>query len=64
MSWQEVFTCDSCGKQKGEVNHRFMVNDFESFMVLPFNDRLAKYYKSACGRECLNKMLNAWLEGK
>lgn len=65
---KEIYTCDGCGKQKGEVNHWYVLMRGTKYAQLlgigPFDlvleDASVESQKSAqhlCGQECLLKMV-------
>lgn len=66
MAKSEVYICDGCGKQKGEVNHWWMINAGSlrfGLSLLQFEEEMAKLpnYKHYCGRECALKAVSAWM---
>ena len=67
MAITTVITCDECGKQKGEVNHWFSGYK-EGNCYFGITKRIVDDDESTrthlCGRECLMKAINKWLEEK
>lgn len=56
------YYCDGCGKEKGEVNHWFIVRaDQEGFTVSPFmpSGHSGCIY---CGQSCVIKAFSEYLE--
>ena|SRR5580698_1609091 len=74
MTWDVSFTCDICGKKKGEANHWWMVMLGETphyeegqpglrFILLPWNaadSRNASMYH-LCGQGCAMKAMERYM---
>lgn len=61
MAVLTTFTCDCCGKLKGETNHWFIfrfelnVAGGNQIIILPFDPSIPElpFDKHLCGRECV-----------
>lgn len=62
MAKTEIFTCDVCGRQKGEVNHWYMLSIMGGEFILSAWDADKKHaHKHLCGQECVIKAVNEYL---
>lgn len=67
MAKTETITCDVCGKQKGAVNHWYLIKKHEVmpvFEVMPWHDSIAENinFGHLCGQECTVKLLSEWMQ--
>lgn len=67
MAKVESYKCDVCGKQKGDVNHWFVVVSATSFLAIrpwPKEPNDAMTFDGTahlCGAECVQKMVSQFL---
>jgi len=77
MVWDVAYTCDICGKKKGEANHWWMlmlgdVPCFEEgqpnqrFTVLPWNSNESRNteMRHLCGQGCAMKALERFMTNR
>ena len=61
MSQQVTFTCDICGKRKGEANHWFKAAKFDDrypgFKIIPWGTGDIENEMHLCGMECAVKAM-------
>lgn len=63
----EVYKCDLCKATKGEVNHWFVATSFgskaELVQVETWSETAADARGTShlCGRECVQKFMDAWM---
>lgn len=63
MAITQTITCDVCGKQKQQVNHWWLIAEFEdSIHVSKWRDDDAEGEKHVCGQECAIKSVSEWLQ--
>ena len=72
MAHLNTYTCDCCGKLKGETNHWFIFRlDLTSapgaqnrIVITPFDDHIIEPDNAnhLCGRECVQKIVEQNLE--
>lgn len=74
MTWTESFTCNICGKNKGEVDHWWIAwvenvqpSDVEpekpKFQLLPWSELMARHpdVLHLCGAGCALKETERWM---
>jgi hypothetical protein len=74
MTWTETFTCNVCGKRKGDVDHWWIAwvdemrpSDAEDslprFQVLPWSELMARSPEAIhlCGAGCALKETERWM---
>ena len=74
MVWDVSYTCDICGKKKGEANHWWMLATGEvgcwdegqpnqRFTILPWNDAESRNQemRHLCGQGCATKALERFM---
>ena len=64
---REVFTCDICGKERGQVNHWFLAYGSGGYQVFYRWDEVPPKttgVKHLCGAECAHSLLSRFLEAK
>jgi hypothetical protein len=68
MAAQITINCDVCGKQKGEVNHWFVIDvdsegcHIQEFGVTDLNpENRNRTMKDVCGAECAIKVVQRFL---
>ena len=67
MSVQQTYSCDVCGKVRGEMNHWWLVSGFgpEDITLLgiqPWDSAEAALAEAhLCGEKCLHDYLSQWL---
>jgi hypothetical protein len=59
-----TYTCDRCGRQKGETNHWFCfhLNSYGGIVLSVFKET-SVVYQYACSEQCLMKAVSEWLSG-
>jgi hypothetical protein len=62
MSKQNVYICDgeNCNKQKGAINHWYLVRVEISILIVAWNEEQANEldFKHICGMDCLTKLIS------
>jgi hypothetical protein len=67
MGWDVSFTCDICGKKKGEANHWWMLSHADQvpqrFSVMPWNaeDSRNPEMRHLCGKGCAMQALERFM---
>jgi hypothetical protein len=77
MSCQSVFTCTTCGSQRGESNHWHLANVFLAseldgpdasgniIAIQAWDSEIAvKSEAHLCGESCVHAFLSKWLESQ
>lgn len=71
MKDDKPYTCDYCGRHKGEINHWWLRPTNSAgyysarglFTLIPWADRVADQpgVEHICGQECASKSLAKWM---
>jgi hypothetical protein len=77
LTWTETFNCDVCGKQKGNVDHWWLVwiepyrpheqaAERQLLKIYPWENMSAHDadVKHLCGQACLQKLVERWLNSE
>lgn len=71
MAIQSIVLCDVCRKQKGEVNHWYLIDleDIDNERILTVGehkdipvDERSSTVKDVCGAECAMKIIQRYLD--
>jgi hypothetical protein len=59
---KQTITCDMCGREKGEVNHWYLMGSLTTFVVTAWASNF-EGYQHICGQECAHKALDKFFAG-
>jgi hypothetical protein len=64
---REIILCDNCSREKGEVNHWYMLAPMigagnEIITVTRWSDAAIENFKHACGEKCALEMASRWMQ--